>query len=107
MGFIGLDSWSDSDGASDCRCACLQAIAKVFKKELKNKANEWNTPGYINVLLVVMDFNLEPYDGLWTELNEAEKYLSKSIRKTKDPIWKDMLQDLDYRWKKYKEDRLD
>jgi hypothetical protein len=55
MGFMGLSHWCDSDNAADLRAFLLYNMAETLKKELTEKANEYNTPGFINVALVLED----------------------------------------------------
>jgi hypothetical protein len=59
MGFSGLNCWQDSDEAADFVGDILEPIVKRMKKELKNKSNEFNTPGYINVALFFEAFLLK------------------------------------------------
>lgn len=42
-----------SDEASDFCSLVVDDILKKCQKELKNKANEYNTPGYINIALLL------------------------------------------------------
>jgi hypothetical protein len=55
MGFMGLSHWSLSDNAFDFRVRLLATMAKSLAKELLEDANCYNTPGYINVALVMED----------------------------------------------------
>lgn len=57
---MGLSHWCDSDGAADFRCSLQDAEKKgpvaaraVIRKEFKDRANEWNTDGFVNVSLVM------------------------------------------------------
>lgn len=59
MGYMGLDRWQDSDMAADfysnieeCGKDAKKAI-KMFAKELGNDSNCYNTPGPVNIALVV------------------------------------------------------
>jgi len=52
MGFMGI-SIVESDMASDFCSDVVEGIKKKCIKELKNKANAYNTPGYINVSLIL------------------------------------------------------
>lgn len=56
MGFSGLYSWGESDGAADFRYNLVEAINKSFKKELKNNGNRYNTPGWVNALLLFKEY---------------------------------------------------
>lgn len=46
---MGLEHYIDSDEASDFVSKIVEAVGKLCKKELKNKANEVNTAGWINI----------------------------------------------------------
>ena len=61
MGFMGLNHWVESDMAADFRAGLIHDLLKATRKELKNKANEYNTPGYMNIALLIED---NMYDGL-------------------------------------------
>jgi len=50
MGFMDL-SLHGSDMASDASSFATGAMVAVLRKELSNKANEYNTPGPVNVAL--------------------------------------------------------
>ena len=56
MGFSGIKHYGDSDCASDFRYKIRVDIGKLFYKELKDEANEHNTPGWLNVLLILKTF---------------------------------------------------
>jgi hypothetical protein len=69
MGFMGLSSWIESDEAAGFRFTLQQmfekfgkspaklklAIRKETSRELKNMANAYNTPGFVNLALVLED----------------------------------------------------
>ncbi len=42
-----------SDSASDLASEAAGAMAKVLKKGMKDKGNEYNTPGYVNVAMIL------------------------------------------------------
>ncbi len=56
MGFMGISHWVDSDCAADFRFTLKKEIDALFKKELKNEANEYNTPGWLNALLIFKSY---------------------------------------------------
>lgn len=56
MGFSGLKHWVESDGAADFRAVIADALNKAFTKELKNEANPYNTPGWVNALLLFKEY---------------------------------------------------
>lgn len=79
-GFSGL-SVIGSDGASDLfyevKKAAVKAIVPVLKAGLKDKGNTWNTPGALNVAMILTekfkDWGVEGF----SELSKiAEKCLS-------------------------------
>ena len=63
MGFWGISHWVESDGAADFRHVLLgaleqkteaartKAVRKVISAELKDEANNYNTPGFVNIAL--------------------------------------------------------
>ena len=55
MGYMGLNSWHASDGAADDRGNMLQCMAESLEKAVKDKANCYNTPGCVNVALILED----------------------------------------------------
>lgn len=80
MGFFGLRKWVESDEAADFRWVLQQqfkkfgkdkkklklAIRKVVEDELDNMANEWNTPGFINLALCI-ESEGEPPNEEWED----------------------------------------
>ncbi len=69
----------ESDMASDFCSEIVETIKKKIVKELKNKANEYNTPGFINSALVLRslisednDFHFlyEDWSTIWQELQD-------------------------------------
>lgn len=78
MGFMDI-SIGGSDNASDFCSEVVGNIRKQCTKQLKNKANCYNTPGYINVALLLKSFISEEnefhftYDNwntIWEKLND-------------------------------------
>jgi len=55
MGYFGLESWSCSDGAADDRGNMLQCMAEALEKAIKDTGNAYNTPGCVNVALILED----------------------------------------------------
>ena len=51
MGYMGLDAIGDSDMASDFVSGVMDKIADECEKEIENEANEYDTPGYVNIAL--------------------------------------------------------
>jgi hypothetical protein len=56
MGFMGLKHWTESDGAADFRYDLVDAINAIFKKQLGKKTNRYNTPGWVNALLIFKEY---------------------------------------------------
>lgn len=86
MGYMGLDSWIDSDNAADTFCDVCDAIAKILKKRLRDKAgdNEWNTSGHVDVGLIFEAlFPEAEYAGANEDLavvaEKAKKLLDKDL----------------------------
>ncbi len=65
MGFTGLNCWQESDNAADFKWVLEKALWKIaaknktiktlITKELETETNCYNTPGVINVALLVKD----------------------------------------------------
>jgi len=56
MGFMGIKNWVESDEAANFQYKLRRDITRMFHNELKNKANEYNTPGYVNALLIFKSY---------------------------------------------------
>lgn len=56
MGFMGLSHWVESDGAADFEYSLRKSVNAHFRKELKNEANCYNTPGWLNALLLFKSY---------------------------------------------------
>lgn len=52
MGFMGINHWVESDNAADFHAHLQTTLNTSFRNELRNKANEYNTPGWLNALLI-------------------------------------------------------
>lgn len=63
MGYTDL-SVGGSDTASDLACSMVSAMVQVLRSELKEPHNEFNTPGVLNVAMVLEElvFQFEEYD---------------------------------------------
>lgn len=61
MGYMGLESYVESDNASDFHWLVKKNLknigktVKMFETELKNSANCYNTPGPVNIALTIED----------------------------------------------------
>jgi len=58
MGYMGLDHVNDSDGAADLAIDITDAMVKVLRRGLKEKGNDFNPDGCVNVALFFRDFIL-------------------------------------------------
>lgn len=56
MGFMGLNNFRESDNASDFHAAIRLKIRSEVRKELENQGNTYNTPGWLNILLVLKEY---------------------------------------------------
>lgn len=56
MGFMGLNDWGESDMAADFHARLRLKIREEFRRELKNEANCYNTPGWLNALLIFKEY---------------------------------------------------
>lgn len=78
MGFMGIQNWVESDGAADFRSRLEGLIENAFNQELKDEANQYNTPGWLNILLI-----LKSYPSLIHFMSD------KTARKVAERITKD------------------
>jgi hypothetical protein len=97
MGYMGLNSWIDSDNAAAFVNNALFSMAKLVQKELKNKDNAYNTPGFVNVALWAESFLPDDFvyrdQDLGVQLLRAIEMLEKELvdlKKEKDWGSKDM-----------------
>lgn len=95
MGYMGLETYADSDMAADFHYLVKKTLpnigktVKVFETEVKNKANCYNTPGPVNIALVIEDgildsltkTNKKKFRGV---ISEALAKLDVMITKNKD-----------------------
>lgn len=77
MGFMGLSHYTESDNASDFHAKLRLHVRNLFREELKNKANEYNTPGWLNALLVFKEYPSLPMLLDNKTLNEIDKEIDK------------------------------
>ena len=91
MGYMGLDSYGDSDEAFSFVAAIEKAIGKLCKKELKNRANSYNTSGWVNIGLFaeiwLKDVSIYTDTDLYHSLVKARDMIKediKEIEKTED-----------------------
>lgn len=59
MGYMGLNHWGESDNSSGFLFEIQEKLGKSLNalifQELKNRANNYNTPGEVNVSLLIED----------------------------------------------------
>ncbi len=82
MGFMGLNHWGQSDEAADFREALALHVNSAFMKELKNESNMYNTPGWLNALLLFKSYpslihfvNDETIDKIYYNIKNDDGYL--------------------------------
>lgn len=92
MGYTDL-SIQGSDDASDLMGEIMEKMANVLRKEMKKKANEFNTPGCVNVGLVFEEVILRNKKifgnngELYKVALETQKILERMIEKCKKDNW--------------------
>ena len=82
MGYSGLDAWSDGDDAAGIAYCISGDIVKQLKKGLREKGNEFNPSGAVNVGLINESFILpivKDFKNLYGE--ELKKVLSDAYDK--------------------------
>lgn len=90
MGFMGLSSYVESDGASDLVYSILKEIGDRCLNELKDVGNCYNTPGYVNVALYAETFLMKcgeyiyEGDSLYKALVKARTMLTEALKKIKE-----------------------
>lgn len=94
MGYMGLDSYGDSDMASDFVSSIIDKIGKECKKELKNTANEFNTSGHINIALMaeafLKDIPIYHESVLYSVLIVARARIKSDLEEAKNvTAWRD------------------
>ena len=83
MGYMGLDSWGESDGAADLYSTITKAIITALSKGCKQVGNAYNTNGPVNVALVAEDLFIR--DGQVADIysEEAHKLFAKVVKQLK------------------------
>jgi hypothetical protein len=93
MGYMGLTCPCDSDNASELKFSVIKGIVKKLRKGLKQKTNEYNTQGPVNVVLVFEEIILPISNHLWvheemTKLaSDTITELEKLIKQSKEAEW--------------------
>lgn len=86
MGFMGIDSIGASDNAADFMSELSDQIKAKIIAQIPNYDNEYNTPGYIDVALVLKSLISEDNEFYFTYEWEKDvwKPLSELFEKNKD-----------------------
>jgi hypothetical protein len=90
MGYMGLNHWEESDEAADFFYEISKSVDKLVKKELKNRANCYNTAGEINVALLIEDDKIDVGSLEDDTLKELVERLSKVLKTTSSETWEDL-----------------
>jgi hypothetical protein len=93
MGFTKLELMA-SDEASWSMDQVLDAMAKALRKEAKRQTTQWNTPGYMNVILI------------WEELILPSKYMHEwggAVIGILEKAWEELNEDIEAgHWKGFR-----
>ena len=93
MGYMGMDHWQESDGAADFVFVYKEATTmskrrKIIDTELKDFANNYNTPGSVNIALAMEDGIVRKDDLTAKQTNKLRELLAdlkmKSSAKYRD-----------------------
>lgn len=98
---MGLNHWGESDEAADFFFKISKEVDKLVKKELKNRANGYNTSGEINVALLIKDGKIDVSSLEDATIEDLLKRLNKLIEKTSSEPW-DNVDSKNYHIKSYK-----
>jgi hypothetical protein len=78
MGYMDI-SIGGSDGAADCHHGVVSAVVEVYKRELKNPGNCYNTPGCINVAMSMIECSLEFWSFYYQDGDSFIEDLKKQL----------------------------
>lgn len=90
---MGLDTLGESDHAADLAYVALGSMVKELRKGLKEKANEYNTSGPVNVALFFEAFILpakdefQSYSDVWDLARETKELLLEHKDRSKKSDW--------------------
>ena len=72
-----------SDEASNALHEMAAVMAKSLKKELKNKSSEYNTPGPVNVAMIINEYlqKFKGIDEIASVAKDTAKALEEEIKK--------------------------
>lgn len=79
MGFMDL-SVGGSDNAADSASNAVEAFAKQLETEYQEPGNAYNTPGFINVAMII---NEMCQDDMWAYNERLQKLAAKCMKKLK------------------------
>jgi len=99
MGFMGLKSVYEVDGASDLLSVISGFVQEKVEAALYDKGNEYNPPGIINILLIVKE-----HPGVTSFLSEdlierIDYYIEKHVRTDEWPALERQVKSLVTHWK--------
>lgn len=91
MGYMGLSCVCDSDAASDLAYNVFKSMTDTLRKGLKERGNEFNTNGPVNVALFIEEYlNAEDFsfnDDMISLVRETRTKLKDHIEKSKNAEW--------------------
>ena len=80
MGFMGIKNYTESDGAANFQYKLYRDINRQFRLELKNEANEYNTPGWLNALLIFKTFPSFIHFAETSVIEQIKKRIDKDTK---------------------------
>ena len=90
---MGLDHLNDSDSAADLAFTVFSSMVKALRKGLKDKSNEYNTNGPVNVALFFEAFivpvaeEYQDYSDVWDLARDTKTELEKHLSMSKKADW--------------------
>lgn len=88
---MGLSHWQESDNAADADYVFQKLVNEFVEKELLDKANEYNTPGFVNIALLLEDERIPIHSVKVKTLKKIVKLLDswkKQFKKDVDRMQK-------------------
>ena len=95
MGYMGLRHFNDSDMAADLASVAVSKMVNELRVGLKEKANEYNTNGPINVALFFEAFivpladEYKSYSDVWDLARDTKDLLEKHRNMSNKLRWDD------------------
>lgn len=109
MGFFGLKNIHQSDNASDAFSGLETLVIDYLNKEIEKVSNEWNTPGFINVALILETGVLDSFSNYAIQnhfnIRNLLKYLEVALSELGDSEFHDDLQRMVTSVKKFGEEK--